>query len=309
MKAVGAIARPQRQISDVRAVASSYLRLTKPRIVLLLLVTTVPSMILAARGIPSVWLMAATLVGGTALAGGANAINQYLERDIDGLMVRTRNRPLPAHLIEPKRALGFGLALGALGFSWLAVIVNVLAAALALSGFLFYLLIYTAWLKPSSPQNIVIGGAAGAVPVLVGWAAVRGTVGLPALVLFAVVFLWTPPHFWALALRYERDYSAAGIPMLPVVAGKDETNKRIVRYSVVLVVSTLALYPIAHMGLIYGASALILGGLFVARALQLRTSGAVPAAIRLFRYSIVYLSLLFGAVALDVVLPIRWPGA
>ena len=309
MKTIGHATNVRRHATDVGAVAWSYFRLTKPRIVLLLLVTTVPSMMLAARGLPPLWLIAATLLGGTALAGGANAINQYLERDIDRVMSRTRNRPLPARLIEPKRALTFGLALGAVGFVWLAVTVNLLAAFLALSAFAFYVLVYTAWLKPSSPQNIVIGGAAGAVPALVGWAAVTGTVGLPAVVLFAVVFLWTPPHFWALALRYERDYSAAGIPMLPVVAGRDETTKRILQYSIVLVAATVALYPVARMGAIYGGAALVLGVLFVARAVQLRANGSVPAAIGLFRFSILYLTLLFAAVAADVVVPIRWPAA
>jgi heme o synthase len=309
MKTIVHVAHARRHATDVRAIGWSYFRLTKPRIVLLLLITTVPSMMLAARGLPSVWLMAATLLGGTALAGGANAINQYLERDIDRVMARTRDRPLPARLIEPKRALTFGLVLGALGFAWLTVTVNVLAALLALSAFAFYVLVYTAWLKPTSPQNIVIGGAAGAVPVLVGWAAVTGRVALPAVVLFAVIFLWTPPHFWALALRYERDYSAAGIPMLPVVAGKDETTKQILRYSVLLVAATLALHPIARMGAIYGAAAVVLGILFVARALQLRAGGSILAAVRLFRFSILYLALLFGAVALDVLIPVRWPGA
>ncbi len=309
MRTIGHVTHARRHAADVGAIALSYFRLTKPRIVLLLLITTVPSMMLAARGLPSIWLIGATLLGGTALAGGANAINQYLERDIDRVMARTRNRPLPARLIEPKRALTFGLAIGAIGFSWLVVTVNLLAAVLALSAFAFYVLVYTAWLKPTSPQNIVIGGAAGAVPVLVGWAAVTGTIALPAVVLFAVIFLWTPPHFWALALRYERDYSAAGIPMLPVVAGTEETTKRILRYSVVLVGATLALYPIARMGAIYGAAAVVLGIVFVMRALQLRASGSVPAAIRLFRFSILYLALLFGAVALDVVVPIPWPGA
>ena len=309
MRTIGHVTHARRRAADVRAIVWSYFRLTKPRIVLLLLVTTVPSMMLAARGVPSPWLMAATLLGGTALAGGANAINQYLERDIDRLMARTRHRPLPARLIEPRKALVFGLAIGALGFVWLTFTVNLLAAVLALFAFAFYVLVYTAWLKPTSPQNIVIGGAAGAVPVLVGWAAVTGTVGVAALVLFAVVFLWTPPHFWALALRYERDYSAAGIPMLPVVAGTDETTKRILQYSVVLVVTTLALYPVASMGAIYGASSVILGGIFLARAVQLRVARSVPAAVRLFRFSIAYLALLFGAVAVDVVVPIRWPGA
>jgi protoheme IX farnesyltransferase len=283
-------------------IVSSYLRLTKPRIVELLLVTTVPAMILAERGMPSLWRIAATLFGGSLSAGGANAINQYLERDIDLVMARTRRRPLPAHLIQPERALAFGIGLGVAGFAWLALTVNLLSAVLALSALLFYVVVYTAWLKRRTPQNIVIGGAAGAVPVLVGWAAVTGRVGLPAWILFAIVFTWTPPHFWALSLRYQRDYAAAGVPMLPVVAGPEATGRQILAYSYGLVAVSLLLYPFGHTGVLYPIAALGLGGLFVKGALRLRRKPTPAAAIGLFRYSIVYLALLFGAVALDTII-------
>jgi protoheme IX farnesyltransferase len=232
-------------------VASAYLQLTKPRIISLLLITTVPSMILADRGLPSLWLIAATLVGGMLTAGGANAINQFVDRDIDEIMSRTRGRPLPGHRVEPRAALVFGIALGIVGFVWLALVVNLLAGLLAVAAILFYVFVYTAWLKRVSPQNIVIGGAAGAVPVLVGWAAVTNTVALPAWVMFAIVFTWTPPHFWALAVRYQGDYAAAGVPMLPVVAGERSTARQILVYAVVLVGVTLLLWPAAHTGPIY----------------------------------------------------------
>jgi protoheme IX farnesyltransferase len=276
----------------------AYFRLTKPRIILLLLITTVPAMILAEQGMPSIWLVVATLAGGAITAGGANAINQYVDRDIDEVMSRTRRRPIPARIIEPRFALAFGLVLGAVGFAWLLVVVNLPAAVLAGSALLFYVLVYTLWLKRSSPQNIVIGGAAGAAPALVGWAAVTGRVGLPAVVLFAIVFVWTPPHFWALALRYQRDYEAAHVPMLPVVAGTEATIRHIVAYSVALVGTSLALVPVAPMGPLYLISALVLGGVFVARAIPLHRGG-IAKAIGLFRYSIVYLALLFLAVAID----------
>ncbi len=205
----------------------AYVALTKPRIIELLLVTTVPTMVLAERGVPSAWLMAAVVIGGTLAAGGANAINMWFDRDIDDVMRRTRNRPLPRHAVEPSRALAFGVALSIAAFAFLTLAVNLLSAALALSATCFYVFVYTMWLKRSTPQNIVIGGAAGCVPVLVAWAAVTGEVGLPALVLFAIVFYWTPPHFWALALRYRGDYAAARVPMLPVVRGEAETARQI----------------------------------------------------------------------------------
>ena len=274
---------------------AGYYQLTKPRIVLLLLITTVPSMILAAGGVPSLWLIVATLVGGTMSAGGANAINQYLDRDIDELMARTRRRPLPAHTMPPRNALVFGIGLGVAGFVWLVGTVNLPAALLSAGALAFYVFVYTLWLKRSSPQNIVIGGA------LVGWAAVTGRVEWPAVVLFMIVFLWTPPHFWALSLRYRRDYQAAGVPMLPVVAGVGATTRSILAYSVVLVAATLALWPVAPTGPIYPAAAVLLGVVFVARARHLREQQSPKAAMVLFRYSIVYLALLFGAVALDTI--------
>jgi protoheme IX farnesyltransferase len=285
-------------------ILSRYVELTKPRIVLLLLVTTVPAMILARRGVPSLWLIAATLFGGTLSAGGANAINQYVDRDIDQVMTRTRRRPLPAHLIAPRRALIFGILLGVVGFAWLAVLVNLPAALLSASALLFYVFVYTLWLKRSTPQNIVIGGAAGAAPALVGWAAVTGRVGWPAVVLFAIVFVWTPPHFWALSLKYRGDYALARVPMLPVVAGREVTTRQILVYAVVLMAVTFVLWPVGPTGLLYPAAALVLGGLFVARAVHLRRSGTTAAAMSLFRYSIVYLALLFGSVALDTLVRI-----
>ncbi len=284
----------------------AYIALTKPRIIELLLVTTVPTMVLAQRGIPSIWLMASVVVGGTLAAGGANAINMYVDRDIDDLMRRTRNRPLPRHAVNPAGALWFGVALSVLAFAWLTITVNLLSALLAMSAIAFYVFVYTMWLKRTTPQNIVIGGAAGCVPVLVAWAAVTGEVGLPALVLFAVVFYWTPPHFWALALRYRGDYAAAKVPMLPVVRGEAETARQIVLYTIVLIAVSLLLLPAAGMGWVYLVAAVLLGGLFLAQALRLRSDAANGrAAISLFRYSITYLTLLFAAVAADALL--RFP--
>jgi len=281
----------------------AYVALTKPRIIELLLVTTVPTMVLAQSGIPSVWLMAAVVLGGTLAAGGANAINMYLDRDIDDLMRRTRHRPLPRHAVSPPHALAFGVVLSVLSFAWLALTVNLLSALLAASAIAFYVFVYTLWLKRSTPQNIVIGGAAGCVPVLVAWAAVTGRVEVPALVLFAIVFYWTPPHFWALALRYRNDYATANVPMLPVVRGEVETARQIVLYTLLLVAVSLLLLPAARMGLIYLVAALVLGTGFVWYALRvLRNSADGDAAIRLFRFSISYLTLLFAAVAADSLL-------
>ncbi len=285
----------------VRRVLSAYVRLTKPRIIELLLVTTVPAMVLADRGIPSLWLMLATLAGGTLAAGGANAINQYLDRDIDQIMSRTRGRPLPAHAIEPRRALAFGIALGLVSFGFLTLTVNLLSAVLSLAALAFYVFVYTMWLKRRSTQNIVIGGAAGAVPALVGWAAVTGRVGWPAVVLFAIVFVWTPPHFWALALRYQGDYAAAGIPMLPVVAGREATVRQILWYSIALVATSLVLIPVGHVGWFYAVAAIGLGAEFVRRAVRLRSNATTALAMSLFGYSIVYLAALFLAVAVDTV--------
>ena len=281
--------------------ARAYFLLTKPRIIELLLVTTVPTMFIAARGVPSPWLMAATLFGGALSAASANVLNCYLDRDIDALMRRTARRPLPAHRVDPGDALRFGLVLGVAGFVWLWAAVNLLSAVLATSAILFYVFVYTLGLKRRSTQNIVIGGAAGAVPVLVGWSAVTGRVELPALVLFAIIFYWTPPHFWALSLRFKDDYAAAGVPMLPVVRGARETSTQILYYTVLLVAVTLLLYPAGRMGALYLAAAVVLGGAFIWRALELRRDLDGRRAIRLFSFSNTYLALLFLAMALDAV--------
>jgi protoheme IX farnesyltransferase len=277
----------------------AYVALTKPRIIELLLVTTVPAMVLADRGLPSLWLIAATLIGGTLAAGGANTINCYLDRDIDEKMRRTHGRPLPAGLVTPVQALRFGIVLELIAFAWLWSLVNLLAASLAVGATLFYVFVYTMWLKRTTAQNIVIGGAAGAVPVLVGWAAVRGSLGLPAWILFAIIFVWTPPHFWALAMKYKDDYAAAGVPMLPVVAGVRETARQIMLYSVALVAVTLLLWPAARMGAVYVVTAIALGGFFVRQAVRLWRDVTPERAIRLFSYSITYLGLLFAAIAVD----------
>jgi protoheme IX farnesyltransferase len=288
----------------LRDTLTAYYRLIKPRIIILLLITTVPAMILAGHRVPSIWLMLATLVGGTAAAGSANAINMYLDRDIDEIMQRTRSRPLPSHAVTPERALRFGFFLGALSFFFLAILVNTVAASLALSAIAFYVFVYTMWLKRSTAQNIVIGGAAGAAPALIGWAAVTGGLALPAWILFAIVFVWTPPHFWALAMRYEGDYAAAGVPMLPVVRGQDETRRQIFLYSLLLFAVTIALWPLGHMGTVYLVVAVGLGGVFCYKALVLWRTPSPQRAWKLFGFSIVYLAALFGAVAVDAVLPV-----
>jgi heme o synthase len=280
----------------------AYLALTKPRIIELLLVTTVPAMVLAAGGMPPLWLLTATLIGGTLAAAGANTINCYIDRDIDEVMARTRKRPLPRHQVAPRSALVFGLALAAVSFLWLWSTVNLLAAALAEAALAFYVLVYTIGLKRFTPQNIVIGGAAGAVPALVGWAAVTGSIEAPALVLFGIVFYWTPPHFWALALRYEADYAAAGVPMMPVVYGREETTKHILLYCGMLLAMSLILFPAARMGLLYLVAALVLNGLFITKAVRLRRRPSPENAWALFHYSIVFLALLFAAVAADTLL-------
>jgi heme o synthase len=281
----------------------AYIALTKPRIIELLLVTTVPTMVLAAGGMPSPWLMLAVVAGGTLAAGGANAINMVVDRDIDDVMRRTRHRPLPRHELDARGALVFGIGLSVVAFVFLWLTVNLLSAALALSATAFYVLVYTMWLKRSTPRNIVIGGAAGCVPVLIAWAAVTGEVGLPAVVLFAIVFYWTPPHFWALALRYRGDYAAAGVPMLPVVRGEAETARQIVVYTLALVAVSLLLLPIAGMGWVYLVAAVVLGAFFLLGAMRLRANATDGrAAIDLFRYSISYLTLLFAAVAVDAII-------
>jgi protoheme IX farnesyltransferase len=280
----------------------AYVALTKPRIIELLLVTTVPAMVVAAQGWPGLTLIVLTLVGGTLAAGGANAINCYVDRDIDEIMRRTRRRPLPSHKVAPANALVFGAALGISSFLLLWLAVNSAAALLALGALLFYVFVYTLGLKRNTPQNIVIGGAAGAVPVLVGWAAVTGTIEPPALALFGIIFYWTPPHFWALAMRYEDDYAAAGVPMMPVVYGRAETARHIVLYSLLLFALCLVFFSVGRMGLIYLGAALVLNGIFLARALSLLRKPETEAAWKLFRYSITYLALLFASMAIDQLL-------
>ena len=304
-EAVPAVAQPQAEVVPVMGFGDrlrAYFALTKPRIVELLLITTVPAMIVAQRGMPPLSLVLLTLVGGALAAGGANAINCFVDRDIDEVMARTRRRPLPSHRIAPRNALIFGAALGAVSFGLLWVTVNPLAAALSLGALLFYVFVYTLGLKRNTPQNIVIGGAAGAVPALVGWAAVRGEVELPAIVLFGIVFYWTPPHFWALAMRYERDYAAAGVPMMPVVYGREETAKHIVLYALLLLATTLAFFSVARMGWLYLIAALALGAAFVFKAVSLQRRPSTEGAWGLFRFSIHYLALLFAAMAADQLL-------
>jgi len=278
-----------------------YVTLTKPRIMVLLLITGAGGMVVGAGGLPSAELALAAL-GGLALAcGGASALNHVLDRDIDTHMKRTAKRPVASGRVPPERAVEFGLALSALSYVVLTSFVNVLAALLALAGNLFYVLVYTRWLKRSTPQNIVIGGAAGAVPPLVGWAAATGNLGFTAIALFLIVFFWTPPHFWALALLIKRDYAAAGVPMLPVVRGERETARSIVLYSVVLVAVTLLPVLGRTLGLVYLLSALALGLLFLALALALQRETTPARARRLFTYSLAYLALLFVAMAVDPV--------
>jgi protoheme IX farnesyltransferase len=303
--------------SGVGGTIRAYVALTKPRIIELLLVTTVPAMVLAAREVPGLaigewsWLVVWTLVGGSLAAGSANAINCYLDRDIDELMVRTRRRPLPSHQVDPERAVVFGLILGAISLGVMAAFVNLVAAFLTLLAIAFYVFVYTMLLKRTSVQNIVIGGAAGALPPVIGWAAITGSVTMPAIILFAIVFYWTPPHFWALSLRIRKDYEAARVPMLPVVRGIPETTRQIGLYTILLVAISLVMFSVARMGAIYLGAAVVLGAIFLWQAYRLWRAGTSEAAstagaIRLYRYSITYLTLLFLAIAIDalVVIPI-----
>jgi protoheme IX farnesyltransferase len=286
-----------------RAAWRDYVTLTKPRVMSLLLITGLCAMFVGAKGAPSAWLAVVTMSGLALACGGASALNHVLDRDIDKLMgARTRARPLAAERMPAAHALEFGLTLSAFSFVLLASLVNVLTAVLALVGNLFYVLVYTRWLKRSTPQNIVIGGAAGAVPPLVGWAAVTGNLTLPALWLFLIVFFWTPPHFWALALLIRRDYEAARIPMLPVVRGIRETTRQIVLYALVLVASTVVPFVWGSLGVAYLVAALGLGAAFVLLALRLRRDATPRRASQLFHYSLLYLALLFVAMALDPLL-------
>jgi protoheme IX farnesyltransferase len=279
-----------------------FLALTKPGILLLLLVTGACAMVVAAGGVPPLGVTLVTLLGLALSSGGANALNMWYDRDIDAVMERTKRRPLPAGRMQPWEAVAFGLGLEGASFLLLATLVNLLTAALAAAGFLYYVLIYTMWLKRRTPQNIVIGGAAGAFPPLVGWAAVTGGVALPAVLLFLVVFLWTPPHFWSLALYKQEDYRRAGIPMLPVVAGERATKRQMVAYTVLLVVTSALLYWTRVVGPLYLAVALALGVVFVlANVLLLREEAPVVAwAKRTFRYSLLYLTLLFAAMIVNL---------
>jgi protoheme IX farnesyltransferase len=296
-------ANPTLQISvdvPVRTRLAAYVALTKPRIIELLLITTVPAMVLAAGGWPGTWLVAATLVGGTLSAAGANTLNCVYDADIDGMMRRTRGRPLARQEVSPKNASVFGVLLGAAGFVVLWVTSNLLAAALSTAALLFYVFVYTIYLKRRSTQNIVIGGAAGAAPALVGWAAVTGSLAVTPWVLFLVVFYWTPPHFWALAVRYRDDYARAGVPMLPVVAGVEHTTRRMLLYTGLMVGVTLLLVPVAGLRWVYLASALALGGWFLVDTWLVYRDP--EKAMRLFSTSTVYLSALFGAAMVDVLI-------
>jgi protoheme IX farnesyltransferase len=296
---------------SVRVVTRALFLLTKPRIIELLLVTTLPTMLLAQRGLPSLTLIGVTLLGGALAAGSANTLNCYIDRDIDAIMKRTSRRPLVAKgvkaTVKPGEALVSGILLGAASTLVLGLLANWLSAALADGAILFYVFVYTLGLKRRTASNIVIGGAAGCFPVLVGWSAVTGTVGWPAIVLFAVIFFWTPPHFWALAMKFKDDYASAGVPMLPVVATPATVARKILVYSYVMVGATLALAPYA--GWIYAACASGLGGWFLVEAHRLRSrvsAGEAAAPMRLFHLSIAYLTLLFAAVAVTALLPWRF---
>jgi protoheme IX farnesyltransferase len=282
--------------------AKAYFELTKPRVIELLLVSTVPTMILAQRGIPDIWLILGTVIGGALSAGSANSFNCFIDADIDKIMGRTKDRPLVTGELSKREAYWFAWGLGVLSVVWLAVLVNVLAALLSLAAILFYVFVYTLLLKRRTPQNIVWGGAAGSMPVLIGWAAVTNELAPAAWVLFLIIFLWTPPHYWPLSLRYKKDYTDAGVPMLPVVRSNHTVGVQIILYAWALVASTLLLIPVASMGLIYTITALITGAWFVVESYRLYKQaivGEIDNPMRLFHGSISYLTLLFVAIAID----------
>ena len=291
-----------------RSTVANYVALTKPRIIELLLVTTVPVMFLAERGVPSVWLVVATLIGGTLSAGAANTFNSVYDRDIDALMHRTSNRPMVTGAITTRNAVLFGAVLTVISTLWFALVVNVLSALLSLAAIALYAVGYTILLKRRTSQNIVWGGIAGCMPTLIGWSAVTGTVGWPAVVLFLVIFFWTPPHYWPLSMAFRDDYSTAGVPMLPVERGPVAVGRQIVAYSWVMVATSLVLVPVAPMGWIYVVTAVLSGALFIAEAhrlLRAARGGATGTALkpmRLFHYSITYVTLVFLAVAVDPLL-------
>jgi protoheme IX farnesyltransferase len=281
-------------------VIGGYIALTKPRIIELLLITTVPTMVVAEGGWPSLSLILITLAGGSLAAGGANAINMYIDRDIDALMERTKTRPLVTGLIKPRSALVFALVLEIAAFAILWAGANLLSGILAISATLFYVFVYSLWLKRTSKQNIVIGGAAGAVPVLVGWAAVTNSLGWTPWLLFLLIFLWTPPHFWALAIKHSDDYRAAGVPMLPVVETHEKVIASMIRYTIALTICSLAVIPVGGMGWVYGISAGVLGVAFLWGTIALGRNTSPSASMRLFSFSISYISLLFVALTVDV---------
>jgi protoheme IX farnesyltransferase len=288
-----------RPVSAVRQVVGDYVTLTKPKVQTLLLLTTVATMLVA--GSPSFQLIVLTCLGGYLSAGGAGAVNHWFDRDIDAQMARTADRPVPSGRVAPGAALAFGFVLAALSLVELSLFVNVTAALLSFSGFLGYVFVYTVWLKRRTPQNIVIGGAAGAVPPLVGWAAVRGTVGGTAILLFAIVFFWTPPHFWALSLLMKDEYAKVGVPMLPVVRGEDETRRQIVLYSVLLyAVTQLPFCGGGGLDVLYLVASLVLGVVFIGLAVALQRAATRKAALRLYLFSLLYLALLFVAMVADV---------
>ncbi|HVC05880.1 MAG TPA: heme o synthase [Candidatus Acidoferrales bacterium] len=294
--AVSLEALPRRPTAEV---VRDYIALTKPRVILLLEVTAVAAMVIAARGWPGWRLVLLTVAGGWLAASGANAINCWFDRDIDLEMGRTRSRPIPAGRIEPRQALAFGVALGVSSFVLLAATVNLLSAVLAMTALLFYVLVYTMWLKRSSMQNIVIGGAAGAIPPLVGWAAVTGTLNLTAVFLFAVVFYWTPPHFWALSLLLKGDYTRAGVPMLPVVQGDRQTRYQIVLYTIVLCLVTVLPVLTRSFGAVYLGGAAVLDAILLTDAVVASRRPTARSARRLFYHSMIYLALLFAVMAVD----------
>ncbi len=302
------IGAPERPGRTWRQAVGGYVALTKPRIIELLLVTTVPTMLLAEAGVPSWRLVAATLVGGALAAGSANTLNCYLDRDIDQVMHRTERRPLATGLVSPREALVFGVVLGVVSVAWLAVTTGWLPAVLAFGAIAFYVGVYTMALKRRTPQNIVWGGAAGCMPVLIGWSAVTGSLTWTPVVLFAIIFFWTPPHYWPLSMRFRADYAAAGVPMLPVVAEPVVVARQVVRYSWVMVAVSLLLWPVADTTPVYAVAAAVLGAAFLREAYVLlrraRTGTPVEAAaMRLFHGSISYLTLLFVAIAVDPLLP------
>ena len=276
-----------------------FVALMKLRVVELLLITTVPTMVVAEEGLPALWLIIATLFGGTLAAGGANAINMFIDRDIDKLMERTKGRPLVTGVLSPRSALIFAISIEILAFIWLWAFVNLLSAFLAVAACLFYVFVYSLWLKRSSTSNIVIGGAAGAVPVLIGWSSVTNSLDWPPVILFLLIFLWTPPHFWALAIRYREDYSNANVPMLPVIEGTKVTGYRMVLYAFQVWAISLIFVPVADMGLIYLISAILLGAIFTFFSFQVMIRPTQKSAMRLFGFSISYITILFTLIAVD----------